>query len=135
MHQLFERYPLQGSYWCYFLMTRQESISRHYFFPWYQGAKKKNCFQNVHFWLFHKRLVSAALSQGAPLKTVTFFGKTWKISYKIPAFHFSVTSSSGGKFNLKIGKIFSELRFSGSPHSQKWCHGLGCSIYCRLCQY
>ena len=92
-------------------------------FPWCQRVKKKIYFQNVYFWLFESRLVSASFSQGTESKITTFLESAWKMSTTVPTFHLSVTLSSGNKFDLKIGKISSKtmfFRWSTPTKSIQW---------------
>lgn len=104
--------PTGGQLLVYLHCTKAGLGARRYdngstLFLWCQGSSEKCLFQIAPFSLLENRLVSAALSQGAASETTTFLKAAWKLSFNVWTFHFSVISSSQGKLDLKICKIFS----------------------------
>lgn len=53
-NQLFERYPLQGSYWCYFLMTGRNLLVGTIFSPDTKGLRRKTASKMFIFDFFTK---------------------------------------------------------------------------------
>ena len=107
-------YALEDTSWFFSIISSYDStvdaIRIRTLFPLVpEGTKKKKkkiFFQNVHYWLFENRIVSAEFSQGASSIITTLLQSTRKISFAVSTFNFSVTSFSGDEFGLKIGTIF-----------------------------